>query len=285
MGVEILIPDKDETFKKLQIAGDFTNWEIEPMRKVSQSTKIAGFNCWQFIITNEMAEKYCNKESPDETMIHFKFIGDDGNWFTSDDFDLVPDENNNINNAVLLQFENGKLKEENIEEVVGDVVEPATQDLTPDPSLEKISEQQQQKDPIEINNNGEEDDDDDTALDTISEEQKQTPDPDKAIPQTPIKSEREDSPIGDETIFFSPSVISSKGQDVTEDEDEAETPIAERRNLNITNSEEVSGAQEVAEKKDPHVYKGMLQRLIDFISAFFGSWFGFFAKKHNSENQ
>ncbi|KAG0672602.1 hypothetical protein C6P45_000033 [Maudiozyma exigua] len=284
MGVEILIPDKNETFKKLQIAGDFTNWEIEPMRKVSQSTEIAGSSGWQFIITNEMAEKYCNKESADETMIHFKFIGDDGNWFTSDDFDLVPDENNNINNAVLLKFENGKLKEENIDDVVSDVVEPAAQDLTPDPSLEKTSEQQQQKDPIEINNNTDDDDDDDTALDTISEEQKQTPDPVKAIPQTPIKSERVDSPIGDETIFFSPSVISSKGQDVTEDEDEAETPITERRNLNTTNSEEILGAQEVAEKKDPNVYKGMLQRLIDFLSAFFGSWFGFFTKKHNSDN-
>lgn len=282
MGVEILIPDKNENFKKLQIAGDFTNWEIEPMKKKSNANNIVG---WQFIISNEMAEKYCSKESPEETMIHFKFIGDDGNWFTSDDFDLMPDEHNNVNNAILLQFENGKLKEQNIDDFTTKIVESIPQDLTPDPSLENVAEQQQQqKDSIaNDNNNDDDDDDEDTALDTISEDQKQTPEPERVLPQTPIRSTVEDSPIGDETVFFSPSIISAKGQDVTEEEDEAETPTTERNNMNIINSD-VPITQQVTEKKDPDAYKSMLQRLIDFLSAFFGSWFGFFTKSHTEEN-
>lgn len=280
MGVDILIPDKNENFKKLQIAGDFTNWQIEPMTKVSNVNKIA---CWQFVITNEMAEKYCTKESPDQTMIHFKFIGDDGNWFTSGDFDLVPDEHNNVNNAVLLQFENGKLKEGNNDDVAKKVVESVAQDLTPDPSLENVAEQQQQQQKDPITNNNEDDDDEDTALDSMSEEHKPIPDLETELPQTPVRPGREDSPVGDETVFFSPSIISTKGQDVTEEEDEAETPTTERNNMNIANPD-VPVTHKITEKKDPHAYKGMLQRLIDFISAFFGSWFGFFTKSHTEEN-
>ncbi|CAB4256703.1 similar to Saccharomyces cerevisiae YPL186C UIP4 Protein that interacts with Ulp1p, a Ubl (ubiquitin-like protein)-specific protease for Smt3p protein conjugates [Maudiozyma barnettii] len=274
--VEILIPDEKLTFKALKIAGDFTAWKIQPMVLVSKDESVEHIPSWRFVITDDMIKDYCTEESSNETMIHFKFIDDGDNWFTSDNFDLIPDENNNINNGILLQFENGKLKEETNIDIddtpESSLIEPVLQDLTPDPSLENIAIVKQTSDDGD-NGVATGDEDEDTAMDTINEEQ---PVP-LVIPQTPIKSGR-GSPVGDETVFFSPGMNIPKGLDVTEDEDEAETPAAERAMVEKLKEDEINNLmnKEVRETKDPEAYKGMLQRLIDFISAFFGSWFHFF---------
>ncbi|SMN22555.1 similar to Saccharomyces cerevisiae YPL186C UIP4 Protein that interacts with Ulp1p, a Ubl (ubiquitin-like protein)-specific protease for Smt3p protein conjugates [Maudiozyma saulgeensis] len=276
--VEILIPDEKQTFKSLKIAGDFTNWKIQPMVAISNDDSLEHVPAWKFNITDDMVKDYCSKESTEEIMIHFKFIDDNNNWFTSDNFDLIPDEHNNINNGILLKFEDGKLMEENNNNIE-DNIESVLQDLTPDPTLENVSILKQTKD-LDSRNVGEleeeEEEDDDTALDTISEEQQEKVDP-LVIPNTPKKSGRE-SPIGDETVFFSPGVNIPKGLDVTEDEDEPETPAGEREMVDKLKTNEIDCPvnKEIRETKDPETYKGILKRLIDFLSAFFGSWFHFF---------
>lgn len=252
--LEILIPDSNKSFKALKIAGDFTDWEEKAMDKV-------GDEAWSFQIDSSMVEKYCPKESPLEALIHFKFIDDNENWFTSDNFDLVPDEHNNINNAILLQFEDGKLKEKTVEqpEVPAEVVE---KDETPEPTLEATTPE-----PAEPAAAG-------------------------AETHTPKRSEPI-TPPGEETVFFSPGQYSSKREsttaDVTEEEDEAETPVAEKifakgqpsaaaATTAVTNTH---GEADIVEATNSEEYKGILQRLLRLLSAFFGSWFNFLTGRGN----
>lgn len=240
--VQILIPDGQDSFQALKIAGDFTNWKIQPMiRQLSTTT-----GSWVFKITNDMVEKYCTEELQDQVLIHFKFIDDNNNWFTSDNFDLVSDENNNINNAVMLEFSNGKLKEEDKfvsenESVSSRSVTP----VTPAPTLEINTPV------IETNTIAKEDND---VLDTLKV-------------ATPELVEL------DEDVYFSPNKEKIK-ENNTQDEDEA----VEDSTIPVEGSENDNKLLGI---RDQTHYKTFLQRFIDFFWAFFGSWAKFF--KNNNE--
>lgn len=95
--VEIVYDDSKGSFKNLKIAGDFTDWKIEPMDQNSQKQ-------WVYTIDELFLNKKEGKGSPKEIRVHFKFIDDDDNWLVMDEFDSEPDEHNNINNVKVITF-------------------------------------------------------------------------------------------------------------------------------------------------------------------------------------
>lgn len=270
--LEILIPDTNESFQALKIAGDFTDWKEQPMQKVHGE----GVG-WSFVIESPMVEKYCPEGLPQEAMIHFKFIDDNGNWFTSDNFDLVPDEHNNINNAVLLHFQDGKLREDVAEEEV-ELPESVAEepDKTPEPTLQATTPLPEPEEP----------------------EEPEVPEPTVPVPertQTPVQDDSliaeahtpkdavSTTPPGEQTVYFSPAKFTGKREGTsaegTEEEDEAETPVAEKifssKGKPTTAVTATHGEADIIDSKKPEEYKGILQRLLRFLSAFFGSWFNF----------
>lgn len=94
--LEIKYWDRTKRFHELNVAGDFNNWSqcsmtYDPVELI-----------WSYRLTKE-DEDSCDKFDKDgDKTIHFKFIDQDGNWFTLDEFDTDLDEHNNVNNVQKL---------------------------------------------------------------------------------------------------------------------------------------------------------------------------------------
>lgn len=140
------------SFESLKIAGDFNNWQIEPMVKddTNESKPV-----WKYHI-GESQLKNCNKTNDrNDTVIHFKFIDDNDNWFIVPDYTSEPDEHNNINNVKIViskqqvHEEEGEQEEEKLKEdpslAKTDIVDEGPE--TPEPSL-KDEERLTSQEPI-----------------------------------------------------------------------------------------------------------------------------------------
>lgn len=99
---KIIYGHSTDHFEALKVAGDFSKWEIEPMTKKSEF--------WEYT--------FYKGSLPAETkIIHFKFIDDNGIWFTDDNYAKETDANNNENNVRILTPEEIKELGGNTEEV------------------------------------------------------------------------------------------------------------------------------------------------------------------------
>lgn len=126
--IEIIYPvyQGDETevennnaskFNSLKIAGDFNNWQIEPMVQSELNSKAV----WIYQIKDSLLSNCKNVNDKNEILIHFKFIDDNGNWFIVPDYSSEPDEHNNINNVKVAKPNNpiGKQDELDSEGMIG----------------------------------------------------------------------------------------------------------------------------------------------------------------------
>ena len=105
--VKILFSDPTKKFKQLNVAGDFSDWQIMPMVE-----NVTNPGTWEFELTENMM--------PDgRTKVHFKFIDHESNWFTDEDYPKEIDEHDNENNVKMLHDVNGdeaiSLLEEKVE--------------------------------------------------------------------------------------------------------------------------------------------------------------------------
>ncbi|GAV55709.1 hypothetical protein ZYGR_0AY01010 [Zygosaccharomyces rouxii] len=96
--VKVIYGHSADHFQALKVAGDFSQWEIKPMTKSSEF--------WEYNF-------YKGSLPADSKVIHFKFIDDNGTWFTDNDYAKETDANNNENNVRVLT-------PEEIEELGGD---------------------------------------------------------------------------------------------------------------------------------------------------------------------
>ncbi|GCF01606.1 hypothetical protein ZYGM_000057 [Zygosaccharomyces mellis] len=105
--VKVIYGHSAEHFQVLKVAGDFSQWEIKPMTKNSEF--------WEYNF-------YKGSLPGDSKVIHFKFVDDNGSWFTDNDYAKETDANNNENNVRILT-------PEEIEELGGgnDEIEEARQ--------------------------------------------------------------------------------------------------------------------------------------------------------------
>lgn len=125
------IKRKNDTlnFKSLKIAGDFNDWQIEPMELNDADRQ----PFWLYSIDDSKLKNCNNLNDRGELLVHFKFIDDYNNWFTVSDYGTEPDEHNNINNVEVVRSmqeevkKDGndasvkeKMQEENIQEVTTD---------------------------------------------------------------------------------------------------------------------------------------------------------------------
>lgn len=85
--VKIIYGHSTDNFQELKVAGDFSQWEIKPMAKYSEF--------WEYNF-------YKGSLPPEAKVVHFKFIDDNGTWFTDDDYAKETDANNNENNVRIL---------------------------------------------------------------------------------------------------------------------------------------------------------------------------------------
>lgn len=117
--MKIVYAHSENVFQNLQVAGNFTSWEVKPMHKDMKT------NFWEFDIDLK------NLVNGDVDKIVFKFVDDNGNWFTDDNFAKETDTHNNENNVKLLTRDD-KGQAFYSEE------DPACDDtpLTPQPSLD-----------------------------------------------------------------------------------------------------------------------------------------------------
>ncbi|CDH17929.1 uncharacterized protein ZBAI_09717 [Zygosaccharomyces bailii ISA1307] len=88
--VKIIYGHSADHFKQLKVAGDFTSWGIKPMKKNAEF--------WEYTFQK-------GNLAQDAKVIHFKFIDDNGVWFTDDDYAKETDSNNNENNVRILTRE------------------------------------------------------------------------------------------------------------------------------------------------------------------------------------
>lgn len=120
--IEIVYPvyQTDETevennnaskFKSLKIAGDFNNWQIEPMVQSELDSKAV----WIYQIKDSLLSNCKNLNDKNEILIHFKFIDDNGDWFIVPDYSSEPDEHNNINNVKVAKPNDPIGKQDEIE--------------------------------------------------------------------------------------------------------------------------------------------------------------------------
>lgn len=78
----------------LKVAGDFTDWAIVPMGYQDDSKQ------WEYNLDTEKLKSFAIGDN--EFKIHFKFIDEDGNWFTDDNFAKEIDDRGNENNVLYL---------------------------------------------------------------------------------------------------------------------------------------------------------------------------------------
>ncbi|CAL9736907.1 hypothetical protein MOSE0_K10440 [Monosporozyma servazzii] len=120
--IEIIYPvyQTDETevennnaskFKSLKIAGDFNNWQIEPMVQSEVDSKAV----WIYQIKDSLLSNCKNLNDKNEILIHFKFIDDNGDWFIVPDYSSELDEHNNINNVKVAKPNDPIGKQDEIE--------------------------------------------------------------------------------------------------------------------------------------------------------------------------
>lgn len=121
--MKIIYCHSPDSFQHLQIAGDFSDWE--PMSMV----KNVEDGLWEYVIDTR-------KLDPDAGKVHFKFIDDNGVWFTDDDYPKEVDEHSNENNVKLLTADERDDKIYPNEEIDMDFEGPES----PAPSLEAESE-------------------------------------------------------------------------------------------------------------------------------------------------
>ncbi|CAL9728296.1 hypothetical protein MOUN0_D00848 [Monosporozyma unispora] len=143
--IEIVYPayqgDKTEVenqnaskFKSLKIAGDFNNWQIEPMIL----SKVDSKPVWIYQIKDSLLSNCKNLNDKNEILVHFKFIDDNENWFIVPDYASEPDEHNNINNVKVAKpnafstEQDDKVERDATTEVVNDGPE------SPSPSLKDM---------------------------------------------------------------------------------------------------------------------------------------------------
>ncbi|CAR29417.1 hypothetical protein ZYGR_0AD00990 [Zygosaccharomyces rouxii] len=88
--VKVIYGHSADHFKELKVAGDFSQWEIKPMLKNSEF--------WEYNF-------YKGSLPPEAKALHFKFIDDNGIWFTDNDYAKETDANNNENNVRILTAE------------------------------------------------------------------------------------------------------------------------------------------------------------------------------------
>lgn len=87
--MKIIYGHSPDSFNNLKIAGDFSDWKPLSMVKNRQD------GLWEYVID-------AGKLPPDTGKVHFKFIDDNGTWFTDEDYPKEVDEHSNENNVKLL---------------------------------------------------------------------------------------------------------------------------------------------------------------------------------------
>lgn len=89
---KIIYGHSSDDYQNLKIAGDFSGWEPLPMGRNS--------------ITHLWEHKVDFSKLPNGTeKVHFKFIDDNGNWFTDEDYPKEVDASSNENNVKLFTKE------------------------------------------------------------------------------------------------------------------------------------------------------------------------------------
>lgn len=86
--MKIIYGHSADSFEKLKIAGDFSDWK--PLSMVRN-----GEGRWEYVLDPTTLP-------PDTGKVHFKFIDDNGVWFTDEDYPKEVDEHSNENNVKLL---------------------------------------------------------------------------------------------------------------------------------------------------------------------------------------
>ncbi|CCF56976.1 hypothetical protein KAFR_0B06790 [Kazachstania africana CBS 2517] len=127
---EIVYSQKESSFANLRIAGDFTNWEIKSMEKRSDGD--VDTDTWVYPIE----ESFLKSKSHDDKQkipICFKFIDDNGNWFTVDAFEKDRDEHNNVNNVKTID----------LDEIAEESIKKHLEETIPSPQIKHISENQE----------------------------------------------------------------------------------------------------------------------------------------------
>ncbi|EDO19421.1 hypothetical protein Kpol_1002p68 [Vanderwaltozyma polyspora DSM 70294] len=124
---KILYDHPSRKFNQLNIAGDFTGWKITPMKKDPKNQ-----DRWEIQINEADLPQGINK-------VHFKFIDDNGNWFTDEEYPKEVDEHDNENNVKMLIKEKEKESGNNSISNEGDTVIDEELDdegpVSPAPSL------------------------------------------------------------------------------------------------------------------------------------------------------
>lgn len=81
-----------DSFQNLKIAGDFSDWEPLSMERSKDG------DLWEYTIDLTKLPSGTEK-------VHFKFIDDNGNWFTDEDYAKELDSSSNENNVRLFTEE------------------------------------------------------------------------------------------------------------------------------------------------------------------------------------
>lgn len=120
-------------FKSLKIAGDFNDWQIEPMelKDVGRQT------FWIYSIEDSKLRNCKKLNDNGELLVHFKFIDDYNNWFTTSDYATEPDEHNNINNVEVVTYREKELEKDGDvasvkEKMQGENIQKAATDSEPE---------------------------------------------------------------------------------------------------------------------------------------------------------
>ncbi|QLL30342.1 hypothetical protein HG536_0A01590 [Torulaspora globosa] len=122
--MKIIYCHSPDNFQNLQIAGDFSDWKPLSMVKNGKD------GLWEYVIDSR-------KLPPDTGKVHFKFIDDNGVWFTDDDYPKEVDEHSNENNVKMLTADERDDKIDMNEGIPVDFEGPGS----PAPSLEAESEE------------------------------------------------------------------------------------------------------------------------------------------------
>lgn len=218
--VAIIYRHKAKEFNELKIAGGFNNWEIVPMQWSPAKEQ------WEYELDLEKIPAALTK-------IHFKFIDDQGNWFTDSNYAKEIDEHNNENNVKLLPGHQETATASDDKDVSYQDEQLEKGPITPAPSLvaEKTAEKH-----------------------TTTEDPKPVP---EALPEvTETIVEESAKALTDEED------TANSSEEQTRVEEEEPEQIEEVTDTNETKNTVIKGS-------DADMYKTLLQKIIEF----FVSWF------------
>ncbi|QLG75070.1 hypothetical protein HG535_0H03970 [Zygotorulaspora mrakii] len=222
--VKIIYKHSGRNFQNLRIAGDFTDWKALPMVKKLEVG--ACEDSWEVSVDATRLPKGASK-------IHFKFIDDDGIWFTDDNYAKEVDESSNENNVKFItENETNKSETDPDNEYPTKIADDGPK--SPAPSLQESLQQEVTETPRQVESEN--------------------------APNQVLSSEPEDDPesVGEPAILVNHSDAEEIANKHAHDEEEPPTS---------------SGTVYTNKGQTPEQYKNFLAKIIAFFTNLFHNWF------------